>query len=73
MKAYCNQEKIQELLNRRPLVFLVEEMNKMGIKIGYRNFHSLYSNKSNWMATYALACAEILNCKVEDIFYLESE
>ena len=71
MKAYCDKNKIEQLLARRPLSFLVEEINNMGIKVSYDALNHIVNNRNACKIDYALAMAKILNTTVENIFYLE--
>jgi hypothetical protein len=71
MKGYCNKDEIEKLLERRPLSFLVEEINKMGIKVSYDALNHIVNNRNACKIDYALAMAKILKATVEEIFYLE--
>ncbi len=70
-KAYCKKDEIIKLLDRRPLKYIVEQMNERGYEIEYKNFLQLINNKSNFMLVYAFGIAEVLNVKIEDIFYVK--
>jgi hypothetical protein len=71
MKAYINQDKVKIALDSRPLKYISDKMNEMGIEIQYNNFLHLYHNRINWLLIYAMAVAEILNVPMEDLFYIE--
>ena len=71
MRAYLATKKVKLLLDGRPIKFLSDRMNEMGIKMDYNNFLQLYHNRSNWLLLYGLAVAKILNVSIEDIFYIE--
>lgn len=71
MKAYCNKKKLDELLARRPLSFLVEEINNIGITVSYDALNHVVKNRNACKIDYALAMAKILKTKVEELFYLE--
>jgi plasmid maintenance system antidote protein VapI len=71
MKAYCKKEEIEKLLIKRPLSFLVEEINNMGIKVSYDALNHIVNNRNACKIDYALAMAKVLKTKVENIFYLE--
>lgn len=68
MKSYLNKEEFDSLLGRKPLTYVVDEMNNMGISIKYNNFYSLYNNKSSWSLIYAYGVAKIFDKKIEDLF-----
>ena len=71
MKAYCNKEEIERLLDGRPLSYLVAEINKIGIYISYNSMAHIIMGRNSCKVDYALAMAKILNTKVEKIFYLK--
>lgn len=71
MRAYCKKDEIEKLLIRRPLSFLVEEINNIGIKVSYDALNHIINNRNSCKIDYALAMAIILKTKVENIFYLE--
>lgn len=71
IKAYCDKEKIEELLDGRPVKWLGERLNEMGIKIEYPALLANMNNKVEWKLTYAMGIAKLFNTTIEKLFILK--
>lgn len=71
MKAYCDKEKIEELLDGRPVKWIVEKINEIGIEIEYKTFIAIFNNRNEWKLTYAMGLCKVFNLKIEDVFLLK--
>jgi hypothetical protein len=71
MKAYINRELVDIALDGRPLKYISDKMNEMGINIEYRAFLYSISNKVEWKMTHGIAVAKILKKSVEELFELK--
>jgi hypothetical protein len=71
MKAKINRDKLNEYLDGRSNKWLHGKFGEYGIDMTYSNLNSLLHNRGNWLLTYAIVIIKILNCKIEDLFYLD--
>jgi len=71
MKAYCKKDEIENWLDGRPVKYLFDKMNDIGINISHKNLLQLLNNKNNWLLLYAFGVAKVLNKNIEDVFYIE--
>jgi len=72
VRAVCDKREIMYRLDGRTVNWLLNKINEYeGINISQSNLYTLLSNQNNWLLTYALIVAKILNCPVEDVFHLE--
>lgn len=71
MKAYCDKEKIEKLLDGRSVKWISIKLNEIGIKIEYGTFLHLINNRNEWKLTYAMGLCKIFDKHIEDIFYME--
>lgn len=71
MRAYCKKDEIDRWLDGRPVKYLFDKMNAIGIDISHKNLLQLLNNKNNWLLIYAIGVTKVLNKKIDDLFYIE--
>lgn len=70
-KAIIDKNKLIILLNGRTLTWLYKQMQNMGINISYNSFYSNLTGRVEIKLIYAMLICRILNCSIENLFYLE--
>lgn len=71
MKAYCNKEKILQILDGRPISHISTKMQELGFDIQYKTLLAIVNNKNEPKLSYAFGICKVLNAKIEQVFYYE--
>lgn len=71
MRAYCDKESLDRLLDGRKYKWLLERLQELDIKIEQNNFSNLINNRVDWRLTYAMGVAKVLNVNIDKLFYLK--
>jgi len=71
LKAYCDKERLDILLDGRSIKWLCEKLNETGIDIEYPALLANVNNKVEWKLTYAMGIAKLFNVTIEDLFILK--
>jgi DNA-binding XRE family transcriptional regulator len=73
MKAHCDRNKINELLESRKITWLTSKLKDMGIKIEYKHLVAMLNNKDDveWRLSVAMGICKIFDKKINDLFILK--
>jgi hypothetical protein len=71
LKIKINNNKLYRMLGGKNIRWLHSKLKEKGIDIGYNALCSNIRNDVEWKLIYAYYICEILNCKIEDLFYIE--
>lgn len=73
MRIVCDRFQVNLRLDGRRIGWLVDRLNESGIKVEYKLLVNLLNNHSDWRLIYAVGLCKVFQCKIGDLFYLDSQ
>lgn len=73
LKIKINRGKLKYKLDRRDYKWLHEKLLEMKVSIKYPALTANLRNEVEWKLLYAYCICQILNCTIDDMFYLDNE
>jgi hypothetical protein len=70
-RVYIRKDKIDKYLDSRPIRWIVNQMDDIGIKIEYRSLLQILNNRNECRLLYAIGMCKIFEVEFDDIFYIK--
>ena len=73
LRVLIDREKLRAAMKGITFKYLHQQVVEFGLEVEYPTLMANLRNSVNWNLLYAWCVCEVLNVKIEDLFYLEGK